>query len=87
MSAIVVRNIPERVHKALRRLAKQRQVSVEALARGALEALAKETRSGGIDFAKLAKDRAALGLVEDGPAWTSELDDPVLSRRVLGVES
>lgn len=87
MSAITVRSIPEKVHAALRKLAARRGVSVEALARGALEDLARSGRAGGIDFKKLARDRAALGLSKDGPAWHDALDDSVLSRRVLGVDS
>ena len=43
-------------------------------------------RSGGLDFAKLAPDRAAMGLTEDGREWTEALDDPALSRQVLGLE-
>lgn len=39
---------------------------------------------GGVDFAKLARDWAAQGLTEDGPEWTEALDDPALSREVLG---
>jgi hypothetical protein len=42
-------------------------------------------RKGGIDFDKLARDRAALGLFEDGPKWTKAMDDPALSRKVLGL--
>jgi hypothetical protein len=41
----------------------------------------------GIDFGKLARDLAALGLMEDGPEWTEALDDPALSRRVLGLDA
>jgi plasmid stability protein len=85
MSAIVIRNIPEPVHDALRRVAAERNLSVEALARDALSTLARQARPGGIDFAKLARDRAALGITEDGPVWTEALDDPALSRSVLGL--
>ncbi len=59
---------------------------MEALARGALEDLAKSGRQGGIDFKRLERDRAALGLSKDGPEWAPTLDDPALSRRVLGIE-
>jgi len=83
--AITIRNLPEPVHNALRRLAAERRMSVEALARTALSDLARQARAGGIDFGKLARDRAALGLTEDGPGWTEALDDPALSRRVLGL--
>lgn len=86
MSAITVRNIPVKVHSALRKIAGRKGVSVEALARGALEDLAKSVRPGGIDFERLMRDRAALGLTGDGPEWTEALDDPAFSRRVLGLE-
>ena len=81
MPAITIRNLPEPVHDALRRIAAERRMSVEALARAALSDLARQARTGGIDFGKLARDRAALGLTEDGPEWTDALDDPALSRR------
>lgn len=87
MPAITIRNIPEPVHDALRRIAAERRVSVEALARTALADLARRAQRGGIDFARLARDRAALGLTEDGPEWTDALDDPALSRRVLGLDA
>jgi plasmid stability protein len=86
MPAITIRNIPEPVHAALRRIAADRHVSVEALARAALGDLATQARPGGIDFRKLARDRAELGLTEDGPQWTEALDDPAFSRRVLGMD-
>ena len=86
MSSIIIRNLPEPVHAALRRLAAERRLSVEALVRDSLTTLARQSRPGGIDFARLARDRAALGLSEDGPAWTEALDDPALSRRVLGLD-
>jgi plasmid stability protein len=86
MSSLIVRNIPERVHKALRRIAADRGQSVEALVRATLEDVAKNAQSGGIDFKKLERDRAALGLIADGPDWGLELDEPTLSRRVLGLE-
>ena len=37
------------------------------------------------DLVGLARDRAALGMTDDGPAWTDAMDDPALSRRVLGL--
>lgn len=87
MSAITIRNIPEKVHNSLRKLAAKRGVSVEALARGALEDVVRaQQNKGGIDFDLLQRQRAALGLTEDGPEWGEELDDPALSRRVLGLE-
>lgn len=87
LPAITIRNLPEPVHNALRRIAAERRMSVEALARAALGDLARQARAGGIDFAKLARDRAALGLTEDGPEWTEALDDPALSRRVLALDA
>ena len=87
MPAITIRNLPEPVHDALRRIAAERRMSVEALARATLADLAHRARAGGIDFGKLARDRAALGLTEDGPEWTEALDDPALSRRVLGLDA
>lgn len=85
MPAIVIRNLPESVHAALRRLASERHISVESLARAALSDLARAAGPVGIDFAQLARDRAALGLSGDGPEWTEALDDPALSRDVLGL--
>ena len=85
MSAITIRNLPDPVHRSLRRIAADRGMSVEALARSTLVELAERPPAGGIDFAKLARDRAALGLTDDGPAWTDAMDDPALSRRVLGL--
>jgi plasmid stability protein len=87
MPAITIRNLPEPVHDALRRIAAERRMSVEALARSALADLARQVRAGGIDFARLARDRAALGLTDDGPEWTEALDDPALSRGVLGLDA
>ena len=86
MSALTIRNIPEDVHDALRELAAKRGVSLEALARSALEEVANSNRTGGIDFESLQRTRASLGLTEDGPEWGPELDDPAVSRRVLGIE-
>lgn len=45
-----------------------------------------DLKSHGIDFDKLADNRAALGLDQDGPAWARKLDDPKLSRKVLGLK-
>jgi len=87
MAAITIRNLPEPVHDALRRIAADRRMSVEALARSALSELARLAGTGGIDFGKLARDRAALGLTVDAPEWTEALDDPALSRRVLGLDT
>jgi plasmid stability protein len=80
------RNLPEPVHTALRLIAAERHISVEALARAALTDLAAQARPGGIDFRKLAHDREALGLSHDGPEWTDALDHPTFSRRVLGLD-
>jgi plasmid stability protein len=85
--AITIRNLPDPLHSALCRIAAERRMSFEALARTALADLARQAHSGGIDFAKLARDRAALGLTEDGPEWTEALDDPALSRRVLALDA
>ncbi len=86
MSALVIRNLSDEVHATLRRVAVERRVSVEALARQALTDLAASSHPPGIDFTKLAHDRAAFGFAEDGPVWDDALDDPALSRRVLGME-
>ena len=87
MSAITIRNIPEEVHDALRKLAVERRQSVESLAREALSDLAGGGRKGGIDFEKLIRRRAALGWDDKNwPAWTEDMDDPAFSRRVLGLE-
>jgi hypothetical protein len=85
MGAIVIRNLPDEVHIALRRLATQQNVSLEAFVRETLADVARR-KPGGIDFERLTRARAALGLYEDGPAWTSELDDPKLSFEVLGLK-
>ncbi len=86
MSAVVIRNLPEDVHATLRRVAAERHTSVEALARKALADLARSSLVQGIDFGQLSHDRAAMGFAEDGPAWDDSLDDPALSRKVLGLE-
>ena len=87
MPAITIRNLPAPVHDALRRIAAERRVSVEALARATLSDLVRQARTGGIDFVRLARDRAALGLTEDGPEWTEVLDDTAFSRQVLGLDA
>ncbi len=84
MAAIVIRNLPEDVHADLRRIARERHASVEAIAREALTKLAGRG-AGGIDFEQLARNRRVLGLSDDGPEWTEALDDPALSRKVLGL--
>jgi plasmid stability protein len=86
MSALTIRNLPDEVHDALRRVAAQRRMSVESLARQALCELARTHAPAGIDFVALHQHRAALGFAEDGPAWGEALDDGALSRRVLGLD-
>jgi putative transcriptional regulator len=43
-------------------------------------------KRGGIDFEKLTRSRESLGFYEDGPEWTPALDDPKLTREVLGLK-
>jgi plasmid stability protein len=86
MSALVIRNLPDDVHDALRNLARKQGQSVEALAREVLTKAANDARPTGIDFDAIAEERARLGIAEDGPEWTEALDDPALSRRLLGLE-
>jgi hypothetical protein len=71
-------------------------ISVDGLVKGLLLAilpakatadLARQAHAGGIDFDKLARDRAALGLTDDGSAWSEALDNSALSRRLLGLEA
>jgi plasmid stability protein len=85
MATIVIRNLPDDVHDALRRMAADRKQPVEAFVREVLIELARR-KHGGIDFERLARNRAALGLYEDGPGWTPDLDDPKLSWKVLGMK-
>lgn len=85
MAAITIRNLPDTVHDGLRRLAAERHVPVEALVRAILADHVRAARTGGIDFDLLAADRAMHGLTEDGPEWTGALDDPGLTRLVLGI--
>jgi plasmid stability protein len=47
LPAITIRNLPEPVHDALRRIAAERRMSVEALARAALADLARQAHTGG----------------------------------------
>lgn len=42
-------------------------------------------RQGGIDFDKLEAARRRLRIEGDGEGWPEEFNDPVLSRRVLGL--
>lgn len=85
MGALVIRNLSDEVHDGLRRLAAEKKQPVEALVRDALGEFVRGKR-GGIDFEKLRRNRAALGMHEDGPAWTPALDDPKLSWKVLGMK-
>jgi hypothetical protein len=87
MPAITIRDLPQSVHDALRWIAAERRMSVAALVRSALSDLASQARPGGIDFTRLARDRAAFELLEDGPEWSDALDDPALSRYVLGLDA
>lgn len=48
--------------------------------------LVRFRRRGGVDFAKLAKARTRIGVEGEGAGWPSNLDDPSLSRRVLGLD-
>jgi plasmid stability protein len=84
MAAIIIRNLPDDVHEALRKLAAERKQPVEAFVRDKLSEIATR-KKGGIDFDKLARARAALGLYEDGPVWTPDLDEPAVSWKVLGM--
>lgn len=86
MSAIVIRNLPDDVHDALREMARERGQSVESLARQLLADAANDRRPRGIDFEELARRRKELGIEEDWPEWTEDMDDPAFSRRVLGLE-
>jgi len=85
MAALVIRNIREDVHVALKRLAAERGQPVETFVRETLNEVALRKRTG-IDFEQLKRNRAALGLFEDGPGWTPALDDPKLSWKVLGMK-
>lgn len=86
MAAMVIRNLPDEVHASLRRMAADRGQSLEALVRQLLADAANDARPMGIDFERLERHKRALGIAEDGPEWTEEMDDPALSRRVLGLE-
>jgi len=48
--------------------------------------LVRFRRRGGLDFDKLARSRARLGLEEGGDGWPPELDNPSLSRSLLGLD-
>ncbi len=44
-----------------------------------------QARRGGIDFDKRAADRLAAGPVGKAATWTKAMDDPAVSRRLLGL--
>jgi plasmid stability protein len=84
VAAVVIRGLADDIHAGLRELAAERHQSVESLAREALADLVRSKRAG-IDFEQLSIARITLGLAEDGPDWDATLDDPGLSRSVLGL--
>jgi len=59
---------------------------VESIAREILAEGASKAGPFGIDFERLARHKKALGITEDWPEWTEDMDDPAFSRRVLGLE-
>lgn len=85
MSAILIRNLPDDVHDALRKQARAAGRSVESLARETLIKLARNEAKTGIDFARIERTKAELGIEGEWPEWTEEMDDPAFSRRVLGL--
>jgi len=89
MSAITIRKLPDEVHDALRRIAAERGVSVEALAREALEKLADSPEGLGVSdtLAALDRRRRELGVAPVGDAWREAFDDPAFSREVLGLDA
>ena len=48
--------------------------------------LVRYRKSGGIDFDKLDSTSERLGIERDEKGWPADFDDPVLSRRVLGLD-
>lgn len=87
MSAITIRKLPDHVHDALRRRAKEEGKSVEAVAREALEKYAG-TPSSTMEtlFETLDRRRRELGVEAIGDHWQEEFDDPAFSREVLGLD-
>ena len=83
MPEITIHDIPEDAHGALVKRAADRRQSLEEFVRDVLLTEATARRSGGIDFEALAKRKAELGLADDWPEWTDDMDDPALSRKVL----
>lgn len=48
--------------------------------------LVRFRKRGGIEFEKLKEARHRLGLKDNDLDWSQEFDDPVFSRKVLGIE-
>lgn len=87
MSAITVRKLPEHVHDALRRMAAERGMSVEALAREALADFVCSNTAGADLFEEAERAKQRLGVKDgDWPEWTDEFDDPGFGRSVLGID-
>ncbi|XBQ14888.1 MAG: plasmid stabilization protein [Oceanicaulis sp.] len=87
MSAITIRKLPDHVHDALRRMAAERGMSVEALAREALVDFVRNKAGKGDLFADAEAAKQRLGVKDaDWPEWTDEFDDPAFGRSVLGAE-
>lgn len=92
MSAITIRKLPDHVHDALRRRAKEEGKSVEAVAREALENHAAEPPVPGVVakqglFERIDVVRKELGMdYSDWPEWDESFDDPAFSRQMLGLE-
>lgn len=86
MSAITIRKLPDHVHDALRRRAAERGVSVEALAREALETYAAQPWRIQDTFEALDRRRRELGVEAIGDHWQEDFDDPAFSREVLGLD-
>ena len=85
MPVLIINDLPDADLDVLHRIAAERYLTVEALALHTLSTLAATARRGGIDVHRLRRDRAALGIADDGPPWTQALDDPALSRHVLSL--
>lgn len=73
--------LPELVAAALN----NERVIITKYGRPAVE-LVRRDQGGGIDFDKLDASRRRLGIEGAGERWPKEYDDPVLSRRVLGLD-
>jgi len=84
---LTIRNVPERVHRALRRRAADNARSVEAEVRALLEAAASATQPAGVAedaVAFQAADTApsAIGMWGKSPAGRSEVDRLIAARRL-----